>query len=123
MMNINNSMFYKQIVKQTFEPFKHVSYWENLFNTVLEQNENFQKKLSAINSLDFSTITNVIYGNKDYMDSQFNREILKKTNDFLELLNDYRNLLFLDLYMITRMLKQPDGGQRSYLVILEMHMF
>jgi hypothetical protein len=117
MMNINNSMFYKQIAKQTFEPFKHVSYWVNLFNTVLEQNESVQKKLSEINSLDlmFSTITNVIYEKNDYMDSQINREILKKTNDFLELLYDYRNLLFLDLYMITRMLKQPDGGQRSYM--------
>jgi hypothetical protein len=39
MMTIENSIIYKQIVKQTYTPFREKSYWEELFTTTLKKNE------------------------------------------------------------------------------------
>jgi hypothetical protein len=115
MMNMNNSIIYKQIAKQTFEPFKQISYWENLFNTTLDQNDTLKQKISTIKMPSFIVMLQLILGTHNFTESQLNIEILNHLNDLFEVLNSYRHLFFLDLYMITRMLKQPDGGRRSYL--------
>ena len=115
MMNVNNSIIYKQIAKQTFEPFKQISYWENLFNTTLEQNDTLKQKISTIKMPSFIVMLQLILGTHNFTESKLNIEILNHLSVLFEVLNSYRHLFFLDLYMITRMLKQPDGGRRSYL--------
>ena len=115
MMNINNSIIYKQIAKQPFEPFKQTSYWENLFNITMDQNDNVKYIISSIKIPSSAVMLQLILEIKNFTESKDNRENLFHLKYFFEVLNDYRDSFFLDLYMITRMLKQPDGGRRSYL--------
>jgi len=115
MMNINNSIIYKQIAKQTFEPFKQTSYWENLFNITVDQNDYITYTISTIKIPSFTVMLQLIVEMYDLTKSKHNIENLIHLNNLFEVLNKYRNSFFLDLYMITRMLKQPDGGRRSYL--------
>ena len=115
MMNINNSIIYKQIAKQTFEPFKQISYWENLFNITIDQNDRVKHIISSIKIPSSEVMLQLIVEIKNFIELKDNRENLFHIKYFFEVLNEYRDSFFLDLYMITRMLKQPDGGRRSYL--------
>ena len=115
MMNINNSIIYKQIAKQTFEPFKQISYWENLFNITIDKNDHVTYTISLIKIPSLAVMLQLILEIQTVTELNHNRENLIHLYHFFEVLNHYKDSFFLDLYMITRMLKQPDGGRRSYL--------
>ena len=125
-MTIDNSLIYKQIAKQTYEPFKQKSYWQNLFNEYL-------KNLSPTTSIwdwischknntecIINNMLKIIYDIKKCAEQKCNYETIDKIDFYsvfiiVEILDCYRNIFFLDMYTITRMLKQPDGGKRSFL--------
>lgn len=128
-MTIENSLIYKQIAKQTYEPFKQKSYWQNLFNEHLKnlsQTTSLWDWISSHtkrkNNTEYiiNNMLKIIYDIKKCSDQNCNYETIDRT-DFssililVEILDCYRNIFFLDMYTITRMLKQPDGGKRSSL--------
>lgn len=62
----------------------------------------------------------LIYDIKKCAEQKCNFETIDKIDFYsvfilVEVLDCYRNIFFLDMYTITRMLKQPDGGKRSFL--------
>jgi len=123
-MTIDNSLIYKQIAKQTYEPFKQKSYWQKLFNEHLKNHQTIRlwDWISMYNNnTDIkNNMLKIIYDIKNCAEQNCNFETIDRI-DFmsvlilLEVLDCYRNRFFLDMYTITRMLKQPDGGKRSFL--------
>lgn len=128
-MTIDNSLIYKQIVKQTYEPFTQKSYWQNLFNEHLKNLSQTTSMWDWISSHTkrknnteyiINNMLKIIYDIKKCSEQKCNYETIDRT-DFssililVEILDCYRNIFFLDMYTITRMLKQPDGGKRSSL--------
>ena len=76
MMNINNSIIYKQIAKQTFEPFKQTSYWENLFNITIDKNDHVTYTISTIKIPSFAVMLQFILEIRNLTESKHNRENL-----------------------------------------------
>ena len=104
-----NSLIYKQIVKQSYQPFRDINQWIDFYKR----------------SLEFSLISN---GTLKRIEKQKLRETFLKLSSILAdptLMNmkDGSNLFnllhlrtpLLDLYTIARMWKQPTGGNRSSL--------
>ena len=124
-MTIDNSLIYKQIAKQTYEPFKQKSYWQNLFNEHLKNHHiSLWDWISKYNNANEYYIKNnmlkLIYDIKKCAEQNCNFETIDRMDFYsvftlVEVLDCYRNIFFLDMYTITRMLKQPDGGKRSFL--------
>lgn len=123
-MTIDNSLIYKQIAKQTYEPFKQKSYWQKLFNDDLKNNHtslwNFISMYNNNTDCIKNNMLKIIYDIKKCAEQNYNFETIDR-NDFfsvfalVEVLDCYRGIFFLEMYTITRMLKQPDGGKRSFL--------
>jgi hypothetical protein len=120
MMTIENSIIYKQIVKQTYTPFREKSYWEELFTTTLKKNEiiDWVSKDSLSNLVATTHIPQLDNIDK-IIDDCKNNTIAKTTLDnlvqFFSILKLFCDSFFLEMYTITRLLKQPDGGRRSSL--------
>ena len=120
MMNIKNSIIYKQIVKQTYAPFKEKSYWEKLFTTTLETNElieDFSKDrlLNLITTTQIPQLDNIEKIIEDCGNNTIDEATLNNLVQFFSILRLFINSFFLEMYTITRLLKQPDGGRRSSL--------
>jgi hypothetical protein len=95
MMNINNSIIYKQIAKQTFEPFKQTSYWENLFNITIDKNDHVTYTISTIKIPSFAVMLQLILEIQTVTELNHNRENLIHLYHFFEVLNDYKDSFFL----------------------------
>ena len=91
MMNMNNSIIYKQIAKQTFEPFKQISYWENLFNITIDQNDHVKHIISSIKIPSSEVMLQLIVEIKNFIELKDNRENLFHIKYFFEVLNEYRD--------------------------------
>jgi len=120
MMNIKNSIIYKQIVKQTYTPFREKSYWENLFTTVLEKNGiiDWYSKDSLSNlaaTTQIPQLENMMKIIEDCRNNTIDEEILNNLVKFFSILKLFCDSFFLEMYTLTRLLKQPDGGRRSFL--------
>jgi hypothetical protein len=120
MMNIKNSIIYKQIVKQTYTPFREKSYWEELFTTTIEKNgiidwysKDSLSNLAAKTKIpELGNITKII---EDCRNNTIDEATLNNLVKFFSILKLFCDSFFLEMYTITRLLKQPDGGRRSSL--------
>jgi len=120
MMNIKNSIIYKQIAKQTYTPFREKSYWEELFTTTLKKNEiiDWFSKDSLSNlaaTTQIPQLDNIDKIIEDCKNNTIDETILDNLVNFFSILKLFCDSFFLEMYTITRLLKQPDGGRRSYL--------
>ena len=120
MMNIKNSIIYKQIVKQTYTPFREKSYWEELFTTILEKNgiidwysKDSLSNLSATTQI--PQLDNIMKIIEDCRNNTIDEATLDNLVKFFSILKLFSDSFFLEMYTLTRLLKQPDGGRRSFL--------
>lgn len=119
-LNRDNSLIFKQIIKQDYAKFKDISYWSDIYEKSL------QKKMQQEVDKGFSL--------KDFKDFLLNvKDIFKFVDDFFNTTDrDFRTIVIecyqvllvlqlalssslLDIYSITRILKKPEGGNRSSL--------
>jgi hypothetical protein len=120
MMTIKNSIIYKQIAKQTYTPFREKSYWEELFTTTLKKNEiiDWFSKDSLLNLVATTQIPQLDNIDKiidDCKNNTIDKTTLDNLVNFFSILKLFCDSFFLEIYTITRLLKQPDGGRRSFL--------
>ena len=107
-MTIDNCLIYKQIAKQTYEPFKQKSYWQNLFNEHLKnlsQTTSLWDWISSHtkrkNNTEYiiNNMLKIIYDIKKCSEQKCNYETIDRT-DFssililVEILDCYRNIFF-----------------------------
>jgi hypothetical protein len=120
MMNIKNSIIYKQIVKQTYTPFREKSYWEELFTTTLEKNAiiDWYSKDSLSNLVAKTKIPelgNIMKIIEDCRNNTIDEVTLNNLVKFFSILKLFCDSFFLEMYTLTRLMKQPDGGRRPFL--------
>jgi len=114
MMTADNSLIYKQIMKQEYPPFKDIKYWSNVYAQALKNKFTDDYKF-AENELYY--LLEAI----EYIDDYINDEEDDYTLNINERYDTIRKLErvigspFVDIYTITRILKKPVGGKRSSL--------
>ena len=121
MMTRDNSLIYKQIMKQEYPLFKNIKYWWKFYTQILTNNytdftiadlvyilDNLEYVMDFINEQEGDDDDLVEY---EY-DIQPRIEILCHA---LEKLRMLVGVPFVDIYTLTRILKKPEGGNRSSL--------
>jgi len=117
-LNRDNSLIYKQVMKQEYLPFKDISFWSNIYENSLR--ESF-KRTGQIVPKNFKTLLLNVKDIVDFVDDFFHttdRDFLGVVNDCYQVLSVLQIAIgspLLDIYTITRILKQPEGGKRSSL--------
>ncbi len=114
-MDKDNSAIYKQIKKQTFRNFNEIGEWEDFYVRSLKFYINFMKDYMIykreednINYMRF-----YIYHIPEYVSKKTEIPDIKL---FKKMIKDYSHIVsssFLDIYVISRMFKQPENGKRS----------
>ena len=105
MMNKDNSIIYKQVIKQTYGNFMDIKQWEDFYSRSLQY---FFYLFNMYKAAQFRSIVN-------NLDKYINGEIKINDSDkklFSECVTDILTGL-LDIYFISRMFKQPTDGKIS----------
>jgi hypothetical protein len=116
-MKEDNSLIYKQINKQTYEKFKNKDYWCNIYKMLLNNDPKYKNK----DIINFTLLKEIInyYENSDNHKKNYNNNTFNK-EDIYNLYVVFYNVKsiftpLLDIYVLTRIFKQPVGGKRSAL--------
>ena len=105
-----NSLIYKQIQKQSYEPFRQIEEWADFYKRSIEFNA--QKNQQYVeNKITKKTMREMITNLPSFID---NPKFEPKFFDNFSLIRDF-GLALLDIYTIARIWKQPTGGIRSSL--------
>ena len=107
MMNLNNSLIYKQIAKQQFVPFKNISFWSSVFE------KSIIDLFETHSSLTYTNVIELLYWLDIVEDMNTNK--VEMNSKFLYLFTVYTTTPFLDIYTLTRIFKKPTNDQRSSL--------
>ena len=102
MMNKNNSAIYKQVKKQTYDNFNDIKKWEDFYAHSL-------KSYISIDSP--SEYKNIILNLDKYLSGEIN--ITRDDIFIMSVIQSDICVPLLDIYVISRMFKQPTGGKRS----------
>uniref|UniRef100_A0A6C0KDW4 Uncharacterized protein n=1 Tax=viral metagenome TaxID=1070528 RepID=A0A6C0KDW4_9ZZZZ len=102
MMTYKNSVIYKQIMKQNYPGFRTVNDWAKLYAQNL------------VNLRRQSFCIAYYYGSEAITKEKFFLDKMSQTYHLKKILDDINSAL-MDIYFISRMLKQPSGGIRSSL--------
>ena len=121
MMTRENSLIFKQIMKQEYLPFKDINYWSKMYAESLRHKfidsgdypldpEDFKPVLVNVESV----VTDIDGYFRDYDEFDLSRDIRDWTY-VVGILQVAIGSPLLDIYTITRILKKPEGGNRSSL--------
>jgi hypothetical protein len=117
-LNSNNSLIYKQIMKQEYLQFEDRNYWRDIYAKSLR--EEF-KNIGQFVPKDFKTLLLNVKEIVEYVDDFFHttdivfRGLVIECYQVLWVLQLAIGSPLLDIYSITRILKKPEGGKRSSL--------
>jgi hypothetical protein len=113
-MTKDNSLIYKQILKQDYKFFRNKDFWSNIYIHRLVSDIISSKTNYVINNDDdiFETLKNII--NNNIINISLYINIIPLFKLFM-LLNNFFEIIILDLYTLLRIFKQPENGYRSSL--------
>jgi len=100
-----NSVIYKQVMKQTQPKFKKMSFWADIYASILDYN--IEKKMIKQN--DLVKLVDNIKGLETI-------KKIKKIDDSIAGSCVHLAAPLLDIYTLSRLLKQPDNGKRASLM-------
>lgn len=103
----DNSAIYKQVEKQTFRNFNEMKEWEDIYCRSLKNViYNIYKTHDKLENMKY-----YMYYIPEYVSEKI--QVDKNFKGFIELFMHSINSSFLDIYVISRMFKQPENGKRS----------
>ena len=117
MMTRENSLIFKQIMKQEYLPFKDINYWSKMYaeslRHMLIDSHDFLIAPEDLKKL-LLNVESVVTDIDGYDEFDLSPDIRDWTN-VLDMLHVAIGSPLLDIYTITRIFKKPDGGNRSSL--------
>lgn len=103
----DNSAIYKQVKKQTFRNFNEIKEWEDIYRRSLKNViYNIYKSHDNLENMKY-----YMYYMPEYISKKI--PVDKNFKYFVELFSLTISSSFLDIYVISRIFKQPENGKRS----------
>ncbi len=111
MMTKDNSAIYKQIKKQTFRDFNEIREWEDFYVRSI----NYYVSVLIDKNRNIKPLKMFIYNIPDIVSKKVDIPSynINSFKQYINLLNLILTSSFLDIYVISRMFKQPENGKRS----------
>ena len=121
-MTEDNSLIYKQILKQDYKLFNNKNYWYNIYLKLMNnplQNNIIKNNLSKIMNVKieyniFESLKNLLNNNGHMNNKEYDNKIAILYQFFTFLFVVFETSI-LDLYTLLRIFKQPKNGYRSSL--------
>ncbi len=120
MMTKDNSLIYKQILKQDYLLFNNKDYWYNIYLNLIINNQRYNffinsfEKTGFIESNIFESLRILINKNGHMNNKKYDNKILI-LSQFFKFLSELFTVSILDLYTLLRIFKKPKNGYRSSL--------
>jgi hypothetical protein len=109
MMTKDNSAIYKQIKKQTFRDFNEIREWEDFYVRSI----NYYVNILIDKNKHINPIKMFIYNIPDIISKKVEIPNIDYFKQYIKVLEIIITAAFLDIYVISRMFKQPENGKRS----------